>query len=334
MHGAACGELEAEVERWLLRRAADAAEDKAFGRDKSGEELPKWAADKKKRAEKIRAAKAALEAEAKAAAAAKAKVEAEEHRRAEGRKKPGKPAAPLSEEPDRKAQKNFTDPESRIMKTKDGFIQGYNAQAAVDATAQVIVAYALDAKQSDQHQLAPIADAIEANLGKKPAQMSADAGYCSNANLAALEERGIDGYIAPDRPSMPGKEKAAGRGSPPCAKKSGPAATPALSLKKAAARTGVRTDQAGARLPSVPFARRRKGRLRVGPRLPRPQHSEARSGANSAPERPCNGVSFANPGMGTKEGRKASAFTSSLACGYLHPAFRPASPAKITPRRD
>ena len=70
---------------------------------------------------------------AKAAAAAKAKAQAEERRQAEGRKKPGRPAAPPSEEPDPKAQKNFTDPESRIMKTKDGFIQGYNAQAAVDA---------------------------------------------------------------------------------------------------------------------------------------------------------------------------------------------------------
>ena len=85
------------------------------------------------------------------------------------------------------------------MKTKDGFIQGYNAQAAVDATAQVIVAHGLDAKQSDQHQMTPIADAIEANLGRKPTQLSADAGYCSDANLAALEERGIDAYVAPGR---------------------------------------------------------------------------------------------------------------------------------------
>jgi transposase len=125
-------ELEAEVERWLSAdEAADAEEDKAFGRDKS--ELPKWVADKKKRAAKSRPAKAELEAEAKAAAAAKAQAQAEERRRAEGRKKPGKPAAPPSDEPDPKARKNFTDPESRIMKTKDGFIQGYNAQAAVDA---------------------------------------------------------------------------------------------------------------------------------------------------------------------------------------------------------
>jgi hypothetical protein len=174
---------------------------RAVGRDKSGAELPKWVADKKKRAEKIRAAKAELEAEAKTAAAAKAKAqaEAEERRSGEGGKKPGKPAAPPSEEPDPQAQKNFTDPESRIMKTKDGFIQGYNAQAAVDATGQVIVAHGLDARQSDQHQLAPMADAIEANLGRKPEQLSADAGYCSDANLAAMEKREVDAYIAPGR---------------------------------------------------------------------------------------------------------------------------------------
>ena len=193
-------ELEAEVQKWLsAAEAADAEDDKAFGRDKSGEEMPDWVADKKKRAEKIRAAKAELEAEAVAAAKAKAQAEAEARRQSERRKKAGKPAASPSEAPDPKAQKNFTDPESRIMKTKDGFVQGYNAQAAVDATAQVIVAHGLDAKQSDQHQLAPIADAIEANLGRKPAQLSADAGYCSDANLAAMEERAIDAYIAPGR---------------------------------------------------------------------------------------------------------------------------------------
>src|SRR5271168_1052308 len=206
-------ELEAEVAKWLsAAEAADAEEDKAFGANKSGEELPDWVADKKKRAEKIRAAKAELEAEAKAAAAAKARAQekAEERRRAKGRKKPRKPAAPPSEAPDPKAQKNFTDPESRIMKTKDGFIQGYNAQAAVDATAQVIVAHGLDAQQSDQHQLAPMVDAIEANLSRKPAQLSADAGYCSDANLAALEERDVDAYIAPGRGKHAGEGEGGG----------------------------------------------------------------------------------------------------------------------------
>jgi hypothetical protein len=68
-----------------------------------------------------------------------------------------------------------------------------------DAEAQVIVAHDLDARQSDQHQLTPLVDAIKANLGKKPEQVSADAGCCSDANLVALEQRGIDAYIAPGR---------------------------------------------------------------------------------------------------------------------------------------
>ncbi len=195
-------ELEAEVARWMsAAETADATEDKAFGRDKSGQEMPDWVANKKRRAEKIRAAQAELEAEAKALAEAKAKAQAaaEKKRKAEGRKKNGRHAAPPSDKPDPKAQKNFTDPESRIMKTKDGFIQGYNAQAAVDATAQVIVAHDLDARQSDQHQLTPLVDAVAANMGKRPEQVSADAGYCSAANLTALEERGIDAYVAPGR---------------------------------------------------------------------------------------------------------------------------------------
>ena len=138
--------------------------------------MPDWAADKKRRAETIRAAKAELEAEAKAAAEAKAKEEAaaEQKRQAEGRKKPGRKAAPPSGEPDPKAQKNFTDPESRIMKSKDGFVQAYNAQAAVDAEAQIIVAQGVTQDVNDKHQLVPMTDAIETNLGRKPEQLSAD----------------------------------------------------------------------------------------------------------------------------------------------------------------
>ena len=125
---ARAAELEAEVAKWLAAaEAADTAEDAKHGADKSGDEMPKWVADKKARAEKIRKAKAELEAEAKAAAdeRRKAEAEAEERRRQAGRKKPGKPAAPISDDPDPKAQKNFTDPESRIMKSKDGFVQAY-----------------------------------------------------------------------------------------------------------------------------------------------------------------------------------------------------------------
>ncbi len=195
-------ELEAEVAKWLAAsEAADTAEDAKHGTNKSGDEMPKWVADKKRRAEKIRQAKAELEAEAKAAAEEKrkAEAEAEEQRRKENRKKPGKPAAPISDDPDPKAQKNFTDPESRIMKSKDGFVQAYNAQAAVDGTAQVIVAHDLDARPNDKHQLIPMADAVMLNTGAKPDQLSADSGFCSEANLEGKEARGIDGYIATGR---------------------------------------------------------------------------------------------------------------------------------------
>ena len=96
-------------------------------------------------------------------------------------------------------QRNFTDPESRILKTKDGYIQGYNAQAAVDATAQIIVAHTLSNNGSDQAQFAPLLDGIKTNLKRNPDEVSADAGYCSAANLATLGGRRINGYIATGR---------------------------------------------------------------------------------------------------------------------------------------
>src|ERR1700741_4445110 len=199
-------ELEAEVAKWLsASEAADAEGDKLHGRDQTGEEMPDWVADKKRRAERIREAKAELEAEAKAAAEAKLKAAAEaaEKREAEGRRKPGPKAASPSTEPDAKAQKNFTDPDSRIMKSKDGFVQAYNAQAAVDGEAQIIVAHELTQCGNDQGQLVPLIEAIENNLGRKPEQASADSGYCSEANLEALEAHGIDGYVAPGRAKHP-----------------------------------------------------------------------------------------------------------------------------------
>jgi len=220
-------ELEAEVARWLSSaEAADAGEDKLYGRDRIGEEMPDWVADKKRRAETIRAAKAALEAEAKAAAEAKVKEEAaaEEKRRAKGRKKPGPKAAPASAGPDPKAQRNFTDPESRIMKSKDGFVQAFNAQAAVDAEAQIIVAQAVTQDANDKRQLVPMTDAIETNLGRKPEQLSADSGYCSDANIEALETRGIDGYIAPGRAKDAASTAEASAAASPAG--DGPAASP------------------------------------------------------------------------------------------------------------
>jgi transposase len=205
-------ELKAEVDRWLAAaEAADAEEDEVHGA-KRGDEMPKWVADKAKRRAKIRAAMAELEAEAKAAAEdeARARAEAEQRRMAEGRKKNGPAPRPPGKEPDPTAQRNFTDPESRILKTKDGYIQGWNAQAAVDGKAQVVVAHTLTASMSDQGQLVPLLDGIKANLGAEPDEASADSGYLSEANLAALEARDIKAYIATGRAKHPTEGRSRG----------------------------------------------------------------------------------------------------------------------------
>ena len=131
-------ELQEEVRRRLAEaEAADVADDAEFGRDKRGDELPDWVADKTARIAKIQAAQAELESEAKAMAdeERRRRAEADAKREAEGRKRTGKPPAPVSDAPDPKAQKNFTDPESRIMKSKDGFVQAYNAQAQSHSSA-------------------------------------------------------------------------------------------------------------------------------------------------------------------------------------------------------
>ena len=154
-------ELRAEVDRWLeAAEAADAQEDKLHGASRRGDEMPDWIADKQKRLAKIREARQALgggQAEATVAAAAKAEAEraAEEKRKAENRKRSGPVPRPPSKEPDPKVQRNFTDPDSRVLLTKDGFIQGYNAQAAVDGAKQIIVAHGLTQSMSDCPQLVP-----------------------------------------------------------------------------------------------------------------------------------------------------------------------------------
>ena len=202
-------ELAAEVDGWLkAAEAADREEDRLLG-EKRGEELPDWVADNQKRLEKIRQAKAELEAETKAAAEEeeRRRAKAEEERKAAGRKKTGKPPAPPNREPAGKSQRNFTDPESRVLLTKDGYVQGFNAQAAVDGTAQIIVAHELTASMSDHGQLVPLIDAIASTLGRKPKETSADSGYLSEENLKALSERDIGAYIATGRAKHPTEVK-------------------------------------------------------------------------------------------------------------------------------
>ena len=166
-------ELEKQVEGWL-RRAEDEdnEEDARYGKDKRGDELPDWVKDKEKRRAKIREAMARLQE------AAEGKGE---------------------EEPPEGAQSNFTDPESRILRSKGTFEQGYNCQAAVDAGSQVVVAEEVVAQQNDNDRLLPLVDAVKENTGEVPREVSADTGYLSEGNLVGLEERGVRGYIAVGR---------------------------------------------------------------------------------------------------------------------------------------
>lgn len=184
--------LRVEVQAWMDRaESADRLEDREFGEDRRGDELPDWVKDRQRRREKIRQAKEALEAEAKEAA------KKERERRERAAKHPGgREPRPPSEEPEAKAQRNFTDPESRIMKTGDGFVQAYNAQAAVDQANQVIVAQEVVAQQSDMDRLEPMIDRVRATLGRYPREVSADAGYCSEDNLRGLRRRRVRGYVA------------------------------------------------------------------------------------------------------------------------------------------
>jgi transposase len=101
--------------------------------------------------------------------------------------------------PNPSAQRNFTDPDSHILKGSDGWMQGYNAQAAVDGDHQVIVAIGVSNQASDAVHLLPMLERIEVNTGQVPEALIADAGYCSTANLEACEERGLEAYISTSR---------------------------------------------------------------------------------------------------------------------------------------
>jgi transposase len=101
--------------------------------------------------------------------------------------------------PKPQAQRNFTDADSHILKGADGWIQGYNAQAAVDGDHQVIVAIGVSNQASDAVHLLPMLERIESNTGRMPDSLIADAGYCSTANLEACEEKGLNAYVSTSR---------------------------------------------------------------------------------------------------------------------------------------
>ena len=183
------GEIEALVSR---ARETDAAEDARFGEAFRGDELPEELSRREDRLAAIRAAKARLEARQREADDARG-------RRPGSKRNPkgGRPYKRDYGEPQDKAQDNFTDPESRIMKTSsEGFQQCYNAHMAVEGANQLIVATEVSSNASDQGRMLPLVDEVQAAHGERPGSVLADAGYCNEADLEALEARGVDGYVA------------------------------------------------------------------------------------------------------------------------------------------
>ena len=179
-------QLKVEVKRLLEQaEAADAEEDALYGKDRTGDELPAELERRETRLKKIKEAKRALEQRARQKAVAEGKD-------------------PKQAEPKDKDQYNFTDPESRIMKGADGFVQAYNAQAAVEPAFQLIVGQAVTQATNDKEQLIPMLATIEEQSGQRPVDVLADSGYCSEKNLEHLDseqkpERRVIGYIATER---------------------------------------------------------------------------------------------------------------------------------------
>ena len=263
-------QLESEVAE-LLRRAqeVDEEEDRRYGRDRRGDELPEELSFREGRLRKIREAKAALEAEAQAEA---------EQAEAGGCNPPGVP--------DDKAQRNFTDAESRVMPGPGGrdFQQAYNCQAVVDDAHQVIVAARATNQPSEKNQGVPMMEQAIANAGVVPRELSADAGYYSAKAVDKLYALGVDPFIAPDKTRHGNVPPPAPRGTdtrqslrqgPDAAEAADQAWPRALRSSQGDGGAGVRSNQAGPGIPAVPVAGPGEGQRGMVVDLHRTQPAEA-----------------------------------------------------------
>jgi len=191
-----------EVKEMLAQaEAVDAEEDARYGKECAGNELPEELQRRETRLKRIREAKRALEERARAKA-----------------KKEGQPVEKA--QPKAKDQYNFTDPESRIMKSSsEGFVQAYNAQIVVEPELQLIVGQGVTQAGNDKEQVAPMMQTVEAQSGQRPEAVIADSGYCSEKNLETLEsepraERRIEAFMATERPKH-GERRVCGCGPLP-----------------------------------------------------------------------------------------------------------------------
>jgi len=173
--------LREEVRKLLSQaEAADAEEDTRYGRGRRGDELPEELQRREARIQRIREARRALEARAR------------EQAESAGKK-------PEEAEPTPKTQYNFTDPESRIMKGPEGFVQAYNTQIAVEPNFQLIVGQTVTPAANDKQQMTPLVEAIREQSGQKPEEVLADSGYCSEGNLKYLRKKRIEGFVATEK---------------------------------------------------------------------------------------------------------------------------------------
>ena len=199
--------LAAQVAAWLkAAEAEDAAEDADHGADLRGDETPDWMADKQRRVERIREAMAQLEAEARADPS---DLDPDGPGPSSGMQERGNAKRTRDGTVPDKAQRNFTDPDSRIQPSQGGFIAGYNGQIAVDEASQIIIAQRLATNPADYAALIPLIDQARASLGRKPREVSGDTGFATEANLQAMAARRIRAYLTPGR-GRPGGEHGAG----------------------------------------------------------------------------------------------------------------------------
>ncbi len=215
--------LDEQVKK-LLEEAAqiDAEEDRLYGRGRRGDELPEELKDPAIRAERLKQAKLRLEADKKVALAAQKEKRLKKIRRAkqdleqeakDKAKQKGQKAEEAKPEP--KAQKNFTDPDSRIMPRAGSFQQSYNAQVAVDADTQLILAQVVGQSPSDARQLEPMVEQVKANTGLLPQELSADSGYFCREDIEQVQQKGVEPFVAPGRSKHGQEPQAAPRGRPP-----------------------------------------------------------------------------------------------------------------------
>lgn len=212
-------QLEAEVKQLLEEaQTVDEDEDARYGKGKRIDEIPQDLQRRQERIAKIKEAKASIEAQAKADAEAQRQSlqEKEDALEKDGKPRKGRKPKEPSDEPDPKAQRNFTDPDSRVMKdgASKSFEQAYNCQIATNE-AQVIVGRNVTQEANDKKQLKPLIEDVKETNGAKPDKASSDSGYYSDANVEYLESEGIDGYIATGRQKHSEKVSPAPRGRIP-----------------------------------------------------------------------------------------------------------------------